>query len=66
MRGTHLLILTAPTLRALQRFMMTARNNGEGFMPGAGKESVGVCDNTMSDRSGFICVYCKFLLEAGG
>jgi len=68
MRGAYLLILTTPVLRNLQRFTIAAGNNIEGvhdFIPDARREGVGVCDNTMSNGSGFICGYYKFLLEAG-
>jgi len=57
--------LTTRIPRAFQRFMMAVGNNGTGvhnIIPDARNEGVGVCDMMNS----WICVYCKFLLEAEG
>ena len=65
----YLPILTTRIFRALQRFMMAVRNNGEGVrnvIPDARNENVNVCDIVVSGRNCCICLYSKFLLGAAG
>ena len=63
MNCTYRLILTV-----LQRGTMVVGNNGEGVhnvILDAGNGGVGVRGIMADGRSGWVCVYCEFLLGAG-
>ena len=65
--GTYPLILTARILGALQRAAATVGNSGAGIhnvAPDAGNDGICPCGIRTNSRSGCVCIYCEFLLEA--